>query len=104
MTSGASSVSNGQVEDEKRERPSRARGVAWPIIGRLGRLDPGSNPGAPTCLHRAIDGVRQHPGQRHEPKKTIGQWAEHSSKPGHPSAKVCDQGEHQRQATWAGNQ
>lgn len=20
-------------------------GVAWPIIGRLGRLDPGSNPG-----------------------------------------------------------
>jgi hypothetical protein len=25
-----------------------AIGLAWPILGRLGRLDPGSNPGSPT--------------------------------------------------------
>ena len=28
-----------------------ARGLAWPMLGRLGRLDPGSNPGGPTRHH-----------------------------------------------------
>jgi hypothetical protein len=27
-----------------------AIGLAWPILGRLGRLDPGSNPGSPTLI------------------------------------------------------
>ena len=27
-----------------------ARGLAWPILGRLGRLDSGSNPDGPTLF------------------------------------------------------
>ncbi len=28
-----------------------ARGLAWPMLGRLGRLDSGSNPDGPTLNH-----------------------------------------------------
>ena len=32
---------------------SRAYGLVWPILGRLGRLDPSSNLGTPTIIREA---------------------------------------------------
>ena len=39
----------------------RAYGLVWPILGRLGRLDPSSNLGTPTTLLGVQDAV--HPNE-----------------------------------------
>ena len=100
MTSGAFSVNNGQVEDEKRERHSRARGVAWPIIGRLGRLDPGSNPGAPTSMRSAIQAVRKQPRDGKQPQHRKRQGAEQCTESCCPSPEVEQQGEGKATTVW----
>ena len=82
-------MTNGQVEDGRRERSVRARSVAWPIIGRLGRLDPGSNPGAPTSMRSAIQSVSNHPCNWKSSKSGRGQ---HASYHGHQRRPTCNVG------------